>query len=42
MDIVTKILANWETITLIITNVAALFVKPPVKRKRRTRAEDLI
>jgi hypothetical protein len=32
MDIVTAlnyIVANWDTITLIITNIAALFVKPP-------------
>lgn len=41
---VTKVAAflvtNWDTLTLIVTNIAALFMKPPRKNKR-TRAGDL-
>ena len=33
------IINNWETVTLLITNVAALFVQPP-KRKKLCKAKD--
>lgn len=41
MEALALILNNWEVITLIVTNIGALFMKPPVKRTKRTRAEDL-
>lgn len=29
------ILANWETIGLILSNLAALFIHPPFREKKR-------
>jgi hypothetical protein len=40
MEVLSLIIQNWDTVTLIVTNIAALFMKPPRKNKR-TRAGDL-
>ena len=41
MEVLSLIIQNWDTVTLIVTNIAALFMKPPRKRTARTRAGDL-
>jgi hypothetical protein len=41
MEWLALVIQNWDTVTLIVTNIAALFVKPPIKRTKRTRAGDL-
>jgi hypothetical protein len=34
MDKVAWLLANWDVLTLLVTNIGALFVKPPGSKKR--------
>jgi hypothetical protein len=33
-DIALFVINNWDTITLLITNIAALFVHPPLRSKQ--------
>jgi hypothetical protein len=33
VDFIAFLLKNWDTITLIITNIGALFMQPPFKKK---------
>lgn len=38
MDFLTTLIVNWEVVTLLVTNVAALFVDPKkVKAKRKEK-----
>jgi hypothetical protein len=33
LNFLSWVTSNWEIITLIVTNIAALFVKPPLKKR---------
>jgi hypothetical protein len=34
MELLTTISANWDVIGLIISNIVALFVKPPLRKEK--------